>query len=82
MEEQERESIEQLRQWAWYKVRQFMKKDIYHDVKAFLKFSDAAESTHTFLTDVCGLSCEEAAMPADIYEVYADMYGLEDEDED
>lgn len=82
MNEKERESIESLRDWAWYKVRQLMKADLYNDSRAFIKFADAVESTHRFLVDVCGMSCEEAAIPADIYEVYGDICDLEDEDEE
>lgn len=82
MDERERDSIEELKTWAWWKVRQLMRADLYHDSRAFIKFSDAVESTHRFLVDVCGLDCEEACIPADIYEVYGDIYELEDEDDD
>ena len=83
MSEEEFEAIMSLQEWSWTRVRELMRNDIYHNIREFCKFESAMESTHRFLVDVCGLTCEAAAIPADIYKVYADIIGedLEFEEE-
>lgn len=82
MTDEEVEAIISLKEWAWQKVRDIMPKDDSCSIREFCLFENAMESTHRFLVDVCSMTCEAAAVPADIYEVYADILGDDLAEED
>lgn len=64
----DKEFIEQIKEWAWKRVQELAKKDLKNDYIAYWDLKDAIDATQDFLVHVCGAKASEIFMPDDVYQ--------------